>query len=299
MSDKIGLIGTITFDRITHKSRPAWEGIGGVLYQAAVLCALGKEVSLYTNLGKDLAPDVKRITKRWSKLLRQGINPIPGPGNQVHLHYPEKGERIEVLKSVISPLNPTQILKDLPRLEMLILVLNSGFDIELKDWRRIVCSATCPIWLDIHSLPLSKKLNVPRIYEPLNDWADWAEGITYIQANRKETASMLGHPEKDPSPQDILDFGERAFDSGIQAAFITLGEEGVLVLTPTASKRISSLQVDEVVDTTGCGDVFCGGTVTALVQGKDPFQAATYGLRWASKAAKARGVEETFISVRS
>lgn len=295
----IGLIGTITFDRITHESRTAWEGVGGVLYQAAVLCAQGKKVSLYTNLGKELTPDVKRITKRWSTLLRHGINPTPGPGNQVHLHYPERGERIEVLKSVVPPLNPAQILKDLPRLEMLILVLNSGYDIELEDWRRIVHSAPCPIWLDVHSLPLSKKLNVPRIYEPLNDWVEWAEGITYIQANKKETASMLGYPEKDPSPQDILDFGERAFDSGIQAAFITLGEEGVLALTPTASKRISSHRVDEVVDTTGCGDVFCGGTATALIQGRDPFRAASFGLQLALKAIKARGIEETFISVRS
>lgn len=298
MIEKIGLIGTITFDRITHESRPAWEGIGGVLYQSAVLCALGKEVFLYTNLGQDLVPEVERIIGNWTYLRRQGINPVPGSGNQVHLHYPENGERIEVLKSVVPPLNPAQILRDLPQLGMLILVLNSGFDIALGDWQRIVHSATCPIWLDIHSLSLSKKLNVPRIYKPLTDWAEWEEGITYIQANSKETASMLSYPEEDPSRQEILDFGERAFDSGIEAAFITLGKEGVLVMTPNGSKKISSRQVDEVVDTTGCGDVFCGGTVAALAKGKDPFQAAAYGLRLASKAVKARGVEETFISVR-
>lgn len=299
MSEKIGLIGTITFDRITHESRPAWEGLGGVLYQAAVLCALGKEVSLYTNLGQGLGHIVKRITKSWSTLLRQGIVSVPRPGNRVHLHYPKKGERIEILKSVVPCLNPNQILRDLPQLKMLVLILNSGFDIELEDWRKIVRAAACPIWLDIHSLPLSKELNVPRIYKPLTDWPEWAEGITYIQANLKETASMLGYPEKHPSRQDILDFGGRAFDYGLGAAFITLGKEGVLVMTPGGSKKISSRQVDDMVDTTGCGDVFCGGTVTTLIQDKDPFQAAAFGLRLASEAVKARGVEETFISVRS
>ncbi len=298
MNEKIGLIGTITLDRITHESGSAWEGIGGVLYQAAVLCALGKEVFLYTNLGQDLSSGVERITANWTSLRKQGIHYVPGSGNQVHLHYPEQGERIEILTSVVPPLNPAQVLKDLPQLDMLILVINSGFDIELEDWQRIVRSATCSIWLDIHSLALSKELNAPRKYKSLPDWTAWGEGVTYIQANSKETASMLAHPEREPSVKEILELGERAFDLGTEAAFVTLGKEGVLVIALKGWKKISLHQVEEVVDTTGCGDVFCGGTAVGLTQGMDPFQAASSGLRLASKAVKARGVEETHISAK-
>lgn len=297
MGEKIGLMGTITFDWITHESGASWKGVGGVLYQGAVLCALGKKVFLYTNLGKDLIPEVEKITEGWPTLRKKGIHPVPGSGNQVHLHYPEKGERKEILKSVVPPMNSDPVIQDISELDMLILVINSGFDIELEEWRKIVRSASCPIWLDIHSLALSKELNVPRKYRPLPEWMEWREGATYIQANLKETASMLGHPEKEPSEAEMLQFGEKTFVSGARAVFITLGKEGVLVMTPGRSKKISSIQVDEVVDTTGCGDVFCGGTVAGLSEGEDPFEAAGFGLKLASKAVKARGIEETYIMV--
>ena len=65
MNKKFGLIGTITHDVITLESGQSFEGIGGVLYQAAVLCGLGREVFLYTNLGEELEPEVPPFPRRW------------------------------------------------------------------------------------------------------------------------------------------------------------------------------------------------------------------------------------------
>ncbi len=95
MRTHFGLIGTITHDVITFDSGRSIKGIGGILYQAAVLCGLREDVFLYTNLGEELAADVEEKIRSWSTLRRDGINRVPGPGNQVHLHYPERGERIE------------------------------------------------------------------------------------------------------------------------------------------------------------------------------------------------------------
>lgn len=298
MGGRFGLIGTITYDRISYESKPSWKGLGGVLYQGAVLCALGKEVSLYTNLGQELVSGVDKILRNLPAIRRKGISCVPGPGNQVHLHYPESGERKEILKSVVPPLNPDPVIQDLPEFEMLILVLNSGYDIELKDWRKVVRSASCPIWVDIHSLPLLKELNVPRKYVSLPEWKEWVEGVTFIQANAKEMASMLGHPEKEPSEADMLNFGDSVFELGIKALFITLGKEGVLAISPEGSKKMRSLRAKYVVDTTGCGDVFCAGAAVSLAGGMDPFEAAAFGLKLASKAVTARGIEETFIRIR-
>ena len=295
---KFGLIGTITDDEITFDSGQRITGLGGVLYQAAVLCGLGAEICLYTNLGEELAEDVDKMVKGWSTLRKKGIRQVPGPGNQVHLHYPKKGERIEVLKSVVPPLPPEPIIVDLPELGMLILVVNSGFDILLSDWRSVVHSASCPIWMDVHSLFLSRELNVPRKYLPLKVWEEWAEGVSFLQANVKEVASMLGFPDEVPSEDSLLKFGEKAFGLGVKAVYLTLGKEGVLVMRPGKFMKISAPQADAVVDTTGCGDVFCGGTAVKLASGKDSFDAAHFGLELAARAVKVKGIEETFRFVR-
>lgn len=298
MSQKFGLIGSITFDIISHESCPTWKGIGGVLYQGAVLCALEKEVFLYTNLGEVLADKVERVIRNWSTLQKKGIQLVPGPGNRVHLHYPHSGEREEVLKSVVPPLDPSPIIEDLPTLDMIILVINSGFDIELRDWQMVIHKASCPLWVDIHSLPLSKELDVRRNYLPLLGWKEWMEGVHFIQANLKEMASMLGHPEMEPSEEEMRHLAEQAFGMGTKAVFVTLGKEGVLVMTPDESRRLSSPRVEEVVDTTGCGDVFCAATAVGLSEGIDPFEASSFGLELASKASTARGIEETYAGVR-
>jgi hypothetical protein len=295
MNIDLGLIGTITSDEITFDSGQTIRGLGGVLYQAAVLCGLGKQVHLYTNLGEELTQDVEKMVENWPTLLREGICQVPGAGNQVHLHYPEKGERVETLRSMVPPLNPSQVIEDMDKLGMLILIINSGFDIELSDWRKIVAAAKIPVWLDIHSLPLSRELNVPRKYLPLKEGKEWIEGVCFIQVNEKELSSMLGDPDKRYSEDDALAFGKEAFNLGVKAVFVTLGKEGVLVMTPEESKRIRSAEVKSIVDTTGCGDVFCGSAVVKLAENQDPFTAASCGLELATKAVSIKGVEETYM----
>jgi hypothetical protein len=288
-------LGTITHDVISYESGLTFEGIGGVLFQAAVLCGLGKEVSLYANLGLDLAPQVEEIIESWSHLNQEGIQFVPGPGNRVALHYPEKGERVEVLKSVVPPLGVAQIVKDLPEFGMLILVLNSGFDVELKDWQKITQYASCPVWIDIHSLALAKKLQEPREYVSLDEWEAWVEGVDYLQANKQEVASMLGHPQRLPDEEEITHFGKNAFELGVKVVFMTFGQEGGIVMTPEGLRKIASSEAERVVDTTGCGDIFCGATAAKLMEREDPFAAASFGLELATRAVRLTGVKETHL----
>jgi adenosine kinase len=297
-SDRFGLVGTITNDLITTAASRVFRGLGGILYQAAVLCGLGKDVFLHTRVGRDLSPEVKKVTDKWPTCHTRGIQTVSGPGNSVILHYPEKGERVEILESLVPPLQPRPVIADLPHLGMLILVINSGFDIELGDWRRIVRRAECPIWFDVHSLALSLDLHTPRHYRPLPEWKEWADGVDYLQANLKEVASMLGDPNTRPSREKLRYFGRAAFEKGVKTVFITLGKEGVLVLTPEGSKKMDVAGVRRVVDTTGCGDVFCAGTAVKLASGANPLEAAAFSLELASEASQVSGVSETNAMVR-
>ena len=294
----IGLIGTITYDVIRSDAGGVYQGLGGILYQAAVLSALERNVFLFTNLGRALAGRVEKVTSHWLPLQKEGIQYVQGPGNQVYLHYPEKGERREILKSVVPPLDPQGVLQSLDRLHMLVSVLNSGFDITLADWRRIVDAASCPVWLDLHSLVLSRELNVPRRYISNIPWESWARGVTYLQANKAELGCLVDRIGQDLSDVEIKRFGQRAFGLGLRAVFITLGRDGVWVLTPGRAHVIVSSHADTVADTTGCGDVFCAMTVKDLMEGADPFSAAEAGVELATRATAVKGVEETVALVQ-
>ncbi len=295
---RFGLIGTITYDVISHEAGAGFRGIGGVLHQAAVLCGLKEEVFLYTNLGQELSGAFNNTTKNWRTLHTEGIHCVPGPGNRVFLRYPRRGERIEVLESVVPPLNPEKILNDMKNLSFLVLVMNSGFDLEKNDWQKIKKEAACPIWLDIHSLLLEKKLNRSRKYVPLPDWREWTQGACYLQANSAEAASMLGHPGRELPETDMIRFGKMALDLGVHAVFVTMGEEGALVMTRDRARKIAVRGRATFVDSTGCGDVFCAGTVAKLAENGDPFQAAQYGLQLASAAASIAGINATYELAR-
>ena len=294
-----GLVGTITSDHITDDSGPRYRGLGGILYQAAVLCGLNEDVFLHANCGEDLRAEVEPLTRDWKTLRRDGLNFVPGAGNRVFLHYSERfKEREEVLESHVPPLEPAGILGALPSLDMLLMVFNSGFDVTLSDWRSVADRTTCPIWLDVHSLVLAKKLHAHREYISVPEWRDYVRGVSYLQANRQEVASLLGRPERWPDAEEISGFVHEAFKIGVRAVFVTMGKEGVLAATPRESRTVRAPAANRIVDTTGCGDVFCAKTMQLLALDVPVFEAAEEGVELASRAVGLAGIRETYDMTR-
>jgi bifunctional ADP-heptose synthase (sugar kinase/adenylyltransferase) len=64
---------------------------------------------------------------------------------------------------------------------------------------------------------------------------------------------------------------------GAGAALITLGGQGALLHTATASVHVPVFSVGKVVDTTGAGDAFNGGFAAALARGETAEAAARFG----------------------
>lgn len=60
-------------------------------------------------------------------------------------------------------------------------------------------------------------------------------------------------------------------------AFITLGAEGALAVTGDAIEFVPAFPVDDVVDTTGAGDLFAAGALFGLVRGTSAAHAAQLG----------------------
>jgi ribokinase len=75
---------------------------------------------------------------------------------------------------------------------------------------------------------------------------------------------------------------------GIPSVVITMGDKGVFVSEAGKQSMVPARKV-QVVDTTGAGDAFNGGFITALAEGRDLIEAAAFGNALASLSVQKFG----------
>lgn len=98
--------------------------------------------------------------------------------------------------------------------------------------------------------------------------------VHIITPNETEAFVLTGIEIK--NEQDAAKAARSLINKGVKQVIITLGKDGVFVMTPDKEEFIASIKVN-AIDTTGAGDAFNGGLVTALAEGKDIFEAARFG----------------------
>lgn len=108
--------------------------------------------------------------------------------------------------------------------------------------------------------------------QPLPD--NLLEKVDIITPNEVEASILTGVGIN--TPEDAPKAAKEFFKKGVKNVIITLGKDGVYVSNGSREELIASYQV-EAVDTTGAGDAFNGGFVTALSEGKDIFESAKFG----------------------
>lgn len=87
-----------------------------------------------------------------------------------------------------------------------------------------------------------------------------------IKPNEREFREIIGYnaTTEDEFVQEI----KRLVDYGIEVVALSLGKQGSIIGTKEKVIRVYPPKIKEVNDT-GCGDVFLGGVVSMIAQGKD------------------------------
>ncbi len=111
--------------------------------------------------------------------------------------------------------------------------------------------------------------------------------IDYLTPNESELRILLGLPPDDPTPTRTLASRLRAL--GVHNVIVTMGADGVLVLTDSLDVLVPSFKVN-VVDTTGAGDAFNAGLAVALGEGKPLLEAVRFGSACGALACTKLGV---------
>ncbi len=103
--------------------------------------------------------------------------------------------------------------------------------------------------------------------------------VDYIVPNEGELARLAG-----AYTEAVL------FEAGVSALVVTMGAEGVRIVTPDATTRVPGVEV-EAVDAVGAGDCFCGYLAAGLSEGMELPDAARFACSAAALSVTRRGAQ--------
>ncbi|HEX2918289.1 MAG TPA: ribokinase [Edaphobacter sp.] len=109
----------------------------------------------------------------------------------------------------------------------------------------------------------------------------------YLTPNESEAEALTGVAVED------LRGAERAAEillaRGVRNVALTLGENGVLLMSREMTAHVPAIRAGAVVETTGAGDAFNGGLAVALAEGKDFREAARFACAVAGISVTRKG----------
>ncbi|HTY37026.1 MAG TPA: carbohydrate kinase family protein [Bacteroidota bacterium] len=295
---KVTVIGHLAMDHF-HLNDPAGneqvvETPGGIYYSVATLAALfspddriipvfGAHEAAYDALVGQLQTlgnvDTKGIFKTKEQL------------NEVHFFKTPAGARVECSKHIASPI-PFQRIKPFLDVDGILVNMASGFDIMLETLDNIrmnVRDDGIPIHFDFHSLTLGVDEEFKRFRRPLSDWRRWCFMLHSIQVSEDEAAGLTAER------YDEATLINQMMPLMVNGLVITRGDRGATLIRQEHKKLfrhdIPGIQVPEVTDTTGCGDVFGAALFAEYLHTKDLEKAAEAGNRAASFKSTFRGTD--------
>jgi sugar/nucleoside kinase (ribokinase family) len=298
---RVGILGSMVWDRIEHPDGPPVERWGGIAYALAAAAAAapdGWSIRPIVRVGRDLEGEALEFFEGLPGAdLTAGIRVTSEPNNRVRLRYQDRHHREEHLTGGVGPWSWEELAPALEGLDALYVNLISGFELTLGVAHRIRTAVPSPLYADLHSLLLGVDATGKRVPKPLEHAAEWLDAFDLVQVNERELALVAG----DDDPDDVVD---RAVRRGLAGFLITRGPAGATVVTGGASPRpwagrpgpvrwvdVPPETVWDKGDPTGCGDVWGATCYMALLRGAPLEEAARLANGAASRNVGYRGAD--------
>ena len=302
---KLGVIGSLVWDQIHGRDplAPATEEWGGIAYALGGLDASlpgGWEIVPLIKVGRDLAREAAELLGTLRHLTPGGrCIEVPTPNNRVVLHYQSAERRCERMSGGVPPWTWLELGPMVRDLDAIYLNFISGFELTLGTAQALRQGFDGPIYADLHSLFLGMQHDGIRVLQPLADAAAWFGCFDVVQLNEDEMRQLSSDP---------LSLSAQALGAGVSLLVVTLGPRGAAyVAAPgfdgwaaarSAQGDFSAYAVRtaltpapavEVLDPTGCGDVFGAAACARLLAGDGIEAALRHATTMAARNAALRG----------
>jgi hypothetical protein len=324
---KVGILGSLVWDLIYGRdplALPAEEW-GGIAYALAGLDASLTpewEIVPLIKVGRDLSGQAQTFLRSLSRLAPGGrCVEVTAPNNRVVLHYQSSERRCERMEGGVPGWTWAELGPMVRDLDAIYLNFISGFELCLGTAQALRQGFKGPIYADLHSLFLGMQQDGIRVLRPLPDASSWLGCFDLVQLNEDEMQQLTRDPlalaaqalgvgvsllTVTLGPRGVAYVAAPGFDglAGKQRSG-EAGKPGVTLSdaerseakregrshtgnTPVRSALIKAAQI-EVLDPTGCGDVFGAAAFARLLAGDSVEVALRHASDFAGRNASFRG----------
>ncbi len=285
---KIATVGPIPRDTIiTHKGEVI-KKYGCITHPTIALSKLLGDDGLVfpvTHINKEDEQPIKELFEPYPNINTSGLYTHHDRGTIIELKFLDQNNREEKQLSKMAPITPEDV-KPFLDVDAFVFVPVTDFEIDLETLKYIKENSDALIIFDAHGPTSRVDENGARVRKLWEDKNDWLPYIDVLKMNLEESQFSWCQDEKilnnydDQYTDHLDDFAEYALSKNVNTLYITLDSRGCLSYHKengeTRKEFIKSVWVDNVVDTTGCGDSFAGGLAYGLALYKDRIKAAQY-----------------------
>ena len=303
---RLGVVGSLVWDEI-HGRDPSGGSLpieewGGIAYALGALDATlpaGWELVPLIKVGSDLRDQAGQLLRSMHRLAPGSrCVEVPAPNNRVTLRYVSHERRVERMAGGVPGWTWAELGPMVRDLDALYLNFISGFELELGTAQALRQGFRGPIYTDLHSLLFALPQDGLRSLRPLAEPTGWLRCFDVVQMNEEEMSQFGSDP---------MAVAAEALAAGVGLLVVTLGARGAVYFsapgwqglagpagpaTGPIQTALVSPPATEVLDPTGCGDVF-GATLCAALLDRQPLERALADAnRMAARNAGLRGASD-------
>lgn len=278
---KFGIVGPISKDRVIWPNGETASKFGAVVYTATVLARLLEgtkdQVICLSHISPDHFAEIAGLLEH-PNISLAGVAALYKSGTEIDLSYVDEQERISCQTKVMTPITRGELHALLDCDSVIFMPLNET-DIPLKELQDFRRRSVATIFLDIHGLITAVDSSGKRFKKHWQDAEAWLACIDILKMNDKEASWAAGYALT--RLEDYLQYSISIVKSGLTACWITFGDQSSLIVWQRRGRlfwaSVPVTQVEQVLDTIGCGDSASAGFIYAYARLHSPLFGVVMG----------------------
>ena len=288
---KVAVLGPIPRDHITTHQGETIEKYGCVMHTAIGLSRLlGQDgvVIPVSHVRKVDRGPILEILKDYTNIETDHIRSDEDQGDIIQLCFLDQNKRVEKQTGFMNPILPDDV-RDLVDCDVVVCVPITDYEVPLETLKFLKSEGKPIIIFDAHGPTNTVSAFGDRVLRFWIDRDQWLPYIDVLKMNLEESTCCWFEKEyeveqltnREDSATDHLPlFASHALNHGVRAVIVTLDSNGSSLFRlqdgELVHTLIEAIRVENVVDTTGCGDSFAGGLGYGMLADPENFIRAVH-----------------------